>query len=754
MTANFTPLEIVDFSGGITDNPVNAAINKYAIGDNFLITLNRKPYLVPGSALWDATLDQIPAGAQRLGMITEHDGDLLFQSAKKVYYEAAGAWVTLQGTTSNEVLATSLVTNVTSWAHWNNHLFMTNDAYSPVSKIYDNNAGTKTVRTAGMPALASAPTVASAGGAGASSYIYSFLYYYTYQVGTVTFEDYGAVTSVALNSVDAPNVSTVNITAIPIIANSATYNYDTTVIKVYIYRTQHGGTSYTYIGNVTNGTATYNDTATDASIVNNAGLYTAGGVLENTSPPLCKYIHVVNNIGYYAHIKEGTEILGNKWQQSIKNDIDSCPSSLSGEVGANIKGISSYEGRPLLFTEFAHYRIEGEWDELGRGTVNTEKVKDGVGCISSNSIVQTPAGVFFAGKYGFYFTDGYKSFRVSNEFNATYAGLVETTAQQNRLYGAYDAANHRVWWTVQTSSAGAAEVDKSFVLDIRWGLKPDMCFTTVSNGTNWAPSAIYFQDGNLIRGDRRGYIFEHDDEVYTHPLIDTSIVTGLWGTKAIIFDYTSAAFGFGNPMVRKLTPRINLISENITNMATQIKSIVDIGRRTTDITPNIFRGNADWGDPMWVWGDANFQWGIGGIIEGQRRFPGNDQRCSFRQIQITNAYIIIANSDAYCTATVDATAKTATLTDTVTYDWPSDVLEYYISFGDDDYDTEFAISARTADVITFTDAGGLSTDGTVGWYIKGYKKEQCINIYSYAMEFMYLGDTQRRYTSESLGANV
>jgi hypothetical protein len=75
------------------------------------------------------------------------------------------------------------------------------------------------------------------GGAGTGDYLYRFVYKYTYTVGTVTFIDRGAVTEVALTSALAPNTSTVAISAIPVLANGATYNWDTTAIKVEIYRT-------------------------------------------------------------------------------------------------------------------------------------------------------------------------------------------------------------------------------------------------------------------------------------------------------------------------------------------------------------------------------------------------------------------------------------------------------------------------------------------------------------------------------------
>ena len=47
--------------------------------------------------------------------------------------------------------------------------------------------------------------------------------------------------------------------------------------------------------------------------------------LDNDEPPRCKYVHVTNSLGLYAHVKYGSEVFKNRVLMSIKSDPDSVP---------------------------------------------------------------------------------------------------------------------------------------------------------------------------------------------------------------------------------------------------------------------------------------------------------------------------------------------------------------------------------------------------------------------------------------------
>lgn len=749
------PWEVDDFSGGQTDFYVGAPANRYQQANNLVIVKHGNVGKLKsrfGSEIWDDTNYQIPAGSQRVGAIKIFDDTALFSSANKFYYVSSGAWATLVGPSSNNVFPSTITTsNYVSMATWNNHLFVVNDGFSKPQKIYFDSGAVLRVRTAGMPALASSPSVVSSGGSG-NNYIYAFTYHYTYTVGTRTFTDEGAVTQVSLANAGAPNANTVNITSIPVIANGTTDNYDTASsdLKVRIYRTINAGTQFYYVGSVANGTTTYNDTASDATIQNNALLYTEGGVVENDTPPLCKFIHVVGDKGYYGHTKSGTEIFKSRVFQSIPSDIDSVPATFFTDVDDELAGLSSAKGTPLAICSNSVYRIDGEFDELGRGGMFSQKISDTATCISGQSVVQTLEGVFWAGLDGLYYSDGYQVIRVNSGWRDSYQDFTETASFQPKIQGKYDIKNRRIWWSVQDAGT---DVNKSIVLDLNWGISDDMPCTIMENGDSYAPTAMEFDGATMLRGDRRGYVFIHRESLFVDPEVDELLTPDDWIDKTIVYDYRSAAFNFGSSFMRYWIPRINVRCENETNLSLQIVSNNDINRKTSNLKPIRYRGNTTWGDEDVVWSDPDLPWNQEGLIEAWRRFPAKNLRCSYKQIYLTNATVVIISSDVLGTATVSFSAKTAVLTDT-SLAWPSASIDYSIAFANDDYTIEFPITALVSgtDTITFNDPLGNSPpNGTYEWVIRGVPKGEILNLQGYTIHYAPLGKTQAAFRSSQTG---
>jgi hypothetical protein len=534
-----------------------------------------KLFTRPGSALYDEDDPQIPAGNQRIGTLKFFESALLVHSANKIYYQDP-LWTNLDGPTGNNLFPASVDTTyfalMATWAH---HLFVTSEAYTRPSKIYYDGSNVLQLRTAGMPALASTPTAVGSP-AGTRAYVYAFAYEYTYNVGTVEYVDIGPLT---FRSITDGNATT-NIAAIPTLSNGADYNYETTVVKVGIYRTTDGGSTQSMykVGTVTNGTAVFVDTVTDAVLVTNEPLYTNGGVVQNDPPPLARLVHILENVGFYADIQEGTEIRRNRLRQSIDGDIDSCPSSFFADVDDDIVGLSSANGVVVLACDRNAYSVEGRFDELGRGGLFPKKISDTCSCVSSQSVVQTLDGVFWAGEDGIYFSDGFNVLRISEDFTTTYKSFVANATAKERIYGKYDPTSRRIWWSLQEDS----DCDTSIILHLEWGISPRSSFTTASGGENWAPTAIEFTtEGDLVRADRRGYIFQHSNSIYTDPNIDTSVLPDEWYHVPVIYDFESCAQNFGTNDLRKWVTWINLQARNETNLSLQIYSINDDGRKVT-----------------------------------------------------------------------------------------------------------------------------------------------------------------------------
>ena len=747
------PLLLDDFSGGITDNFIDAPINKYAVANNFVVTENRKLAPIDGSQIYDADKPQIPLGNNRIGDLIYLNDDLLVQANTKLYRENGTFWTELIGPTGNAPFNAGDANSSVSKAFWNNHLLISNDEYSPTMKVFKDDTDTLQLRSAGLPSLPSTPNLA--GTAGANSYLYEFHFFYEYKVGTVTFQDNGPTTLAQIQNIDAPDSNQITITGIPTLSNAGGYNWEVSNVKIKIFRSENGGQVLYNVGEVTNGTTTFNDTISDTSLIGNALIYTSGGVLDNGEPPLAKALHVANGAAWYGNVKLGTEIIKNRVYQSIIDDPDSVPSTNFTDLDDDIVGISSYLDRVIVLCKDSVYRLDGTFDEQGGGLVTYQLISDTHGCVSQSSIVRTQNGVVFASMEGFVYTDGFDTFKISDGFNSRYKALVRTDIQRKRIYGAFDNVEGKVWWSVQTSENAADDVDTSYILDVRYGMRPDSTFTTAGGQDEFAPTCINFQKTNMLRGDKRGYLFHHSpDFPHSHPKIDLTKVPADWFVSAILYDFITVATSFGDSKHRKFNNRIIIQCDNISNLSLQPVSITDIGTRERELTAIRWRGNFIWGDPLFSWGADEFVWGTPGYIEQMRRFAGDDQRCTYRQIQLKNDFATITESNSFDTATVNAAAKTVTLDNVADNDWPEEMGGYFIYFADDGYQTGFEIDIEGTDTLTVKDDGGRLVDGSgKQWVIRGFPKNEVLKLLNLTILYSLLGQQQLDYASGSLGGN-
>jgi hypothetical protein len=744
-------LEVKQFHGGITDNFIDAQPHQYQRADNLLVTENAKLYTRPGSEIWDAINYQIPAGAQRIGSLHEHFGLLLTQSSKKVYYVST-TWQTLQGPSANDVFLTGDINSRAIWSDWNNHSFVTNDDFSPVMKIYKDQTSTLRVRNAGLPNFSSTPTCTKTV-VGTNNYIYTFLYYYEYYVETVLFAELGPTLQVQVIDSATPDVGQIQITGIPSI--TPTQNYDTANIKVRIYRTQANGTTSTLLATINHGVATYNDVIADATIADNIVLYTDSGEASHEPPPLCKCLHITDTLGLYGHIKDSSgQIFKNRVRQGIPDDPDSCPSAFYVDFDDNVVAISSVGQTPVVLCERSIHRLDSFFSATGEGGLQGQEIESTVGCISATSVIQIQRGIVFAGESGFYFTDGWEVRKLSSSFNDTYAQYIQTAQQKRRINGAFDRTSKRVWWALQSGQDIADEVDTCFVLDSRYGLgvagddleNVRACFTTISGGTSFRPTALIFFNNDLYRADSRGYIFKHSSSYTSDPIIDTFSNPSTWATQAIIWDFKSFATSFGFTLKRKFVPRVVVSAECTTNASVQIVSINDAGRSEFALKPIRFRKLWTWGDPTKTWGKEGEIWNYKGIIEEERYINSNGLRCSYKQIQIVNAYVNIVASDNLTTGTGNAALNTFTLDDIVNYAFPGNLRGYFISFENDSYSKEFEILSNTTSTLTVLDPTLSIPEIPSKWIIRGYPKDEVFNMLSFALFYSPLGDPQKFQT--------
>jgi hypothetical protein len=750
-------IQISDFAGGITDYPFDAPLTQAEQLDNFIINPNRKAIMRPGSDFYATGMELLPDGNVRINNLVPVYTDEIFYAvvAQKVYHPNSTntGWDQVYAPGSNPAFTTGTPDSMSSFAEWNKQLFAVNDEFAKPIKIFKDATLTPVVRTAGLPAPL-APIVTP--GVGVNSYIYAFLRRVEYTVQDTLFTDLSATVQVQVLLADAPNITPVAITAIPVLTNSGGTAYDTVNVFVDIFRTTNGGKVLFKVGSVPNGTTTFNDNYSDTAIQLNETIYTTGGVLDYDEPPLAKYIHIMNGRAYYVNLKEGTQLYPNRIRHSVTDDPDSCPQDFFLDVRDNIVGVSSFGQNLIVFGNNKVFRVDGYFDELGRNGMNYEEISKVTGCVSHQSIVQTRDGVFFLGNDGVYFTDAFSVRKVSDSINERYKNYVSDPAFRKKIFGVYDAIDSKVVWAVQADQS-SGDNDTFLVLDLRYPVQLASTFTTWTNGDSFAPSAICFFNNQILRADFRGYLFKHDTDLSTDPRVDTLAFPSLWEQKTIIWNYLSPAFNFDLPQIRKWVSQILLTIKNISAVSVSVKSINDDSSVEDALKEIRFRDTCVWGQEDVIWDTDTIQWAFFGLIEQRRRFPAGGLRCSYKQIRITNAYTNIFNSDSYGTCTIDRVLETATLDDP-SMEWPNSVSDYDLYLDGLGADTEYTkysagiVKKLSPTVIQLLDPSNkLQLDwNTIDfnqnqWVIKGKPKGEIMHLMSFIIYFSPLTPTQRTY---------
>ncbi|MNJ94793.1 hypothetical protein D3C87_124960 [compost metagenome] len=743
------PLEIRDFSGGITDNFIAALTQYYQRADNFYINDDRKLVTRPGLILGDEANPRIPTD-KRINALMEAEGSFFLASAKNVY-SYSPAYTQLTGPSGNIVFSAGNDNSYVSWTAWNKHLFVGNSSYSNVTKIFHDGTQWK-VHQVGLP-IPDVSTLTITGAVGVKNYLFAIQPYYRYTSEGVLFEEVGPVSVYKdISNINEPDAGAnkVTLTNLPSLVNNATTNYDTANVKYRVYRTTDSGAVFFLDGEFSNGATIYESTKADTPLQLQEVLYSSGDVPDHEAPPPAKYIHSVNDILVLGNVKEGSEIHTNRVRFSNRFQPFSCPGEFYEDFDEEVMGVSSVGVNPIIFCKSSTFRLNGFYLPNGTGSIQKNRISDTIGCVSARSIVQTNDGVFWAGNDGFYFSDGNRVIRVSELINSTYKKLTSTQNQRERIYGTYDPVGNRVLWAAQSSDV-AADNDTIFALHLQFGIKPDMAFTTWSGGAtyanNFAPTSIYYHDGAVHQGDTRGYLLKYSDIAFTDLKIDTVKPASEWLETTIIYDYRSPALDFGSSAARKWVPWLVVNADNASSISLAIFTNNDNSGEYRELAPIKYKGNIEWGDYDIVWGDQSLRWNYFPIIGAKRRFPAGGLRCSYKQVRFSNAYVEIETSKALGTSTFNATTKEVVL-DTPDTAFPMDVLDYYVSLETDLYERQYRILSRTPTTLVLEDINGDLVGGTFNWKIQGYRRREILKIISYVIDYSFTSQSQDSFRKE------
>lgn len=728
-------LTFADFSGGLTDSTFTSAPNCAEVIDNFLIQKDKTIETVPGIEVYSSTAYRVPSN-KRISKFAElSDGNYVAFSNQRAYYITSSAVTEITGPTGNKAFNNGDENSIVSTTSSLGHVHATTDSRPYQIKIYIDENGDPQLRTAGLPMVASNPTITPA--AGTNNWIYAFVYKYTYNVGNITFIDRSAPRYVTA-SAGGLNVS---ITNIPVLSNGSDYNWDTSNIKVEIYRTQNNGQSFYYCSEVTNGTTNYTDTTTDANLLFNETLYTNGGIRPNDLPDPSKYLFEANDTQYALNILQDTEEKPFRFKQAITNDPDSVPDDFFTDLRGTIMGGGSIGRSPIIFTDKQTVRIDGLLDETGKGVIQREPLSNTVGAINHNGIVQMKTGLAFPGPDAFYKTNGVSEpVKLAREVSQNgverskierfYRAFTDTDEQKARISGVYDPLKNRVYWVVQEDSA---DCDKIYVYDETYD-----AFTTISNNAGILPTALIMDGEDLIVGDANGYIFRMSTDFYTHPVVELGTNPSTWDETTIIYRWKSVQITGGDAAINKWFTKANIQGNPSTNVNMAILSYTNGEDTYKELYPVRVTPSLTWGDPDFVWGDDAFVWNRVSTLNQTRRFPKGRLRARQRQVEFTNAYytILSSTSDPASRVTINGTSNIATLVTPSSYSFGSNNEGYDFTVDGKTYE----VISGTADTLTLADPDGTLVNGTYDWELSGYGKGQRAHLLNFSVEFEPMSD--------------
>lgn len=733
-------VDVDDFSGGMTDNILGADKRKFELADNFYLQkVANKARLLTRPSMRAYTSSRIPTNLQ-INHTFDIENKTFNISDRRIYENTTTSFTEVTGPTNK---AFNLGNSSSKYAVsiWQKHGIIANDAFSKVIRLY-NNGSSWTVNNLGLPSLSGTATLSPAGVGTSHTYGYAFHFYTEYDNQGVTFAEQGAITFQTVssnNDISGGNPVTITPPAGWTIANGSSDNYDLTNLKVRIWRTQRSGTTYYFVAERPYNFASYSDNTTDAvlSASSNDVLYTNGAddVPMHEQPPQAKLLHIANDVLCLGHVLENGEYLTNKLRLSNRFQLWSCPSEFYEEFDEEIVGLNSFNIYPIVFCKNKIYRLEGFYLPDGSGGVTKKLISSTAGCLANRSIIRTDIGLFWAGNDGFYFTDGYQVQRISNDLLTSYLSITETQTQKDNITGTYYPSLQAIMWAIKTDTSFTNN-NKIYLTYLQAGISDSMPFTTWSGGDvpqNFLPTSLHHVNGTLYMGSHDGYLFYFDHDIFSDHRVEVGVAVSSWVNKAIIYEYRSPAFDFGSPSVKKWVTKLCMSLENAGSVSIQPYSINDNSNDLRSLKQIDQRGDIAWGDYTVEWGDAALPWNFTPIISVKRMFP-KGLRCFYKQVVFTNAYADYENSTIIGTATLNGAANTAVL-DVVSSEWPSDVVDYFLSTSNDNYNLQFRILSRTTTTLTLEDLDNVLPTGSFSWKIKGYRRDEIVRIISYTLDY-------------------
>jgi len=450
---------------------------------------------------------------------------------------------------------------------------------------------------------------------------------------------------------------------------------------------------------------------TDAELQLRPTLYTTSGALPNDLPGRVKFNSLVNdNYMYWVEAENPYRV-----RQASYRDPDSVPLTNFIDFPEAVTGISSAADKLIVCTLNSTYRVDGFFDDFGRGSVVAEKISSETGCLGHNSMIRVADGLFFCGIDGFYYTNGQTVMKVSRHLGKTYYRLTQSVSTVSNAYlasivteygkkinisenqdiiGTYDKLNNRLLWSFN-SGTEVMVLEKSYGINEKmvfmgpWSLPTSRDADVTGNESVYAKTIGTFKN-KVVRTDNLGNILQLEDGVSSDPRPYTLSATPATNWLAadrypILYRLRTQASYLGSKSATKIVTRMSAVFKRATamfanhqfldrNLDVQITSINDKGRVVQDLKPVHYSADSDakfteskmFGsgsytsliksyDSMDTAARSDFQ-KDNDIIKITRRFVAKGLRCVAKALEFKPALKLVAKSDDYETAAYNGAA--------------------------------------------------------------------------------------------------
>ena len=176
-----------------------------------------------------------------------------------------------------------------------------------------------------------------------------------------------------------------------------------------LWRTLANGTVYYRVTDAvlpaySNGSQSFIDVATDASIASNETLYTLGGVLPHAPAPACRYVALGTDRALVAGLWNPSQYQFSKLLFPGEPLLFAEHAAFTGFVQGAITAIACMDDVWAIFTEENIFLVSGSGpDDSGNGFfAEPRRLPSEVGCIDWRSVLEIPDGLLFQSARGIY----------------------------------------------------------------------------------------------------------------------------------------------------------------------------------------------------------------------------------------------------------------------------------------------------------------------------------------------------------------